>query len=153
MTITNHPLHGSGRALLTHPALALGDDAKAARRIRVMQHRTGQPMVNQTAHPFPSQPRLLAASPQRPIPSASDVEAKHRQRAQVRRHPVITVVSRDHRAQPPTHLWHCIVHSLVEFRFDFLQLSAFLLAHRAPIDREHPLASRLATDVGAAMVG
>ena len=28
MTITSHPLHGSGRALLTHPALALGDDAK-----------------------------------------------------------------------------------------------------------------------------
>jgi hypothetical protein len=27
MTITNHPLHRSGRALLTHPAPALGDDA------------------------------------------------------------------------------------------------------------------------------
>jgi hypothetical protein len=29
MTITNHPLHGSGQALLTHPALALGNDAKS----------------------------------------------------------------------------------------------------------------------------
>ena len=29
MTITNHPLHRSGRALLTHPAPALGDDAKS----------------------------------------------------------------------------------------------------------------------------
>jgi len=34
MTITGHPLHGSGRAQLTHPALALGDDAKATQRIR-----------------------------------------------------------------------------------------------------------------------
>ena len=29
MTITNHPFHRSGRALLTHPALASGDDAKS----------------------------------------------------------------------------------------------------------------------------
>jgi hypothetical protein len=29
MTITNHPLHRSGRALLAHPAPALGDDAKS----------------------------------------------------------------------------------------------------------------------------
>jgi hypothetical protein len=37
MTITNHPLHRSGRALLTHPAPALGDDAKSPEWIRVMQ--------------------------------------------------------------------------------------------------------------------
>ena len=30
MTITNHPLHRSGRALLTHPAPALGDDDKSS---------------------------------------------------------------------------------------------------------------------------
>jgi hypothetical protein len=100
MTITDHPLHRSGRALLTHPALALGDDPKALRRIRVMEHGSWQPKVNQTAHPFPSQPRLLAASPQRAIPSAANVETKHRQRAQVCRHPVISVVSCDYRAQP-----------------------------------------------------
>ena len=29
MVITDHPLHGSGRALLTHPAPALGGDAKS----------------------------------------------------------------------------------------------------------------------------
>src|SRR5687768_9617355 len=104
-------------------------------------------MVNQTAHPFPSKPRFLATSPQRTIPGTSYMEPKHRQRPQVRRHPVITVVSRDHRAQPSPHLRHFMVHSLVEFLFDFLQLSAFPLAHRAPKHREHPLASRLATDV------
>ena len=30
MTITDHPLHGSGRADFPHPALASGDDAEAA---------------------------------------------------------------------------------------------------------------------------
>ena len=30
ITITHDPLHGSGRAELPHPALALGDDAHAA---------------------------------------------------------------------------------------------------------------------------
>ena len=80
MTITSHPLHGSGRALLTHPALALGGDAKPPQRIRVMQHWTWQPMVNQTAHPFPSKSRFLAPSPQRTIPGTSHMEPKHRQR-------------------------------------------------------------------------
>src|SRR5215213_10204788 len=146
MTITSHPLHRSGRALLTHPALALGDDAKATRGIRVMQHWSWQPKINQAAHPLPRQACLLASSPQRPIPSASDVEPKHRQRTQVRRHPVITVVARDHRAQPSTHLRHRIVQPLAQFHFDFLQLSAFPLTHRPPQHRELPL-SRLATDM------
>src|SRR5215216_5919198 len=146
MTITSHPLHRSGRALLTHPALALGNDAKATRGIRVMQHWSWQPKINQAAHPLPRQACLLASSPQRPIPSASDVEPKHRQRTQVRRHPVITVVARDHRAQPSTHLRHRIVQPLAQFHFDFLQLSAFPLTHRPPQHRELPL-SRLATDM------
>src|SRR5689334_5502150 len=45
MVITDHPLHGSGRALLTHPAPASGGDAKsppltAACRIRPSALRT-----------------------------------------------------------------------------------------------------------------
>src|SRR5712671_1574122 len=115
-----------------------------------MQHRTWQPKINQAAHPFPSQARLLAASPQRTIPGASHMEPEYRQRPQVRRHPVIPVVSRDYRAQPSTHLRHSIVQPLAQFRFDFLQLSAFPLTHRAPQHSEHPLTSRLATDVGEA---
>jgi hypothetical protein len=43
MIITDHPLHRSGRALLTHPALALGNDAKPQLRIRVMQRSPWQP--------------------------------------------------------------------------------------------------------------
>ena len=39
------------------------------------------------------------------------------------------------------------MHSFAQFRFDFLQLRSFPLAHRAPQHREHPVASLLATDV------
>src|SRR5688572_7912312 len=57
MVITDHPLHRSGRALLTHPALALGADAKPQLRIRVMQRRPWQPKINQAAHPLPGESR------------------------------------------------------------------------------------------------
>ncbi len=147
MTITNHPLHRSGRALLTHPAPALGDDAKSAQRIRVMERRRWQPMVNQTAHSLPLKSRLLAATPQRAIPVTSDVKAKRSQRVQVRRDTVIPIVSCDHSPKPLTNFGHLLVHSFAEFRFDLLQLSAFPLTHRAPQHREHPIASLLATDV------
>ena len=144
MIIAEHPLHRSGRALLTHPALALGADAKPQLRIRVMQRRPWQPKIHQAAHPLPGEPRFLAASPQSAIPGASHMEPKRRQRPKVRRHPVVSVVSRDHQAQPSTHLRHRIMQPLAQFHFDFLQLRAFPLTHRPPQHRELPL-SRLAT--------
>src|ERR1700730_15866609 len=150
MTITNHPLHRSGRALLTHPAPALGNDAKSPERIRVVQRGRWQPAVNQTVHLLPGQPPCLAATPQRPVPVTGNMKAKRRQRVLVRRHPVIAVVSPDHRPQPLTDFGHSMMHSFAKFRFDFLQLSALPLTHRPPQHRETPVASLLATDVGEA---
>src|SRR5260370_18225310 len=147
MTITNPPLHRSGRALLTHPAPASGDDAKSPERIRVMEGGGWQPAVNQTVHLLPGQPPRLTATPQRPVPVAGNMKAKRSQRVRVRRHPVIPVVSRNHRPKPLTDFGHSMMHSFAQFRFDFLQLSAFPLAHRPPQHREHPVASLLATDV------
>src|SRR5450432_499561 len=147
MTITDHPLHRSGRALLTHPAPALGDDAKSSQRIRLMKQRRWQPTVNQTVHLLPGQPRPLAATPQRPVPVTGNMETKRSQRPLVRRHPVIPVVSLNHGPQPLSDFGNWLVHSFTKFRFDFLQLSAFPLTHGAPIDREHPVASLLATNV------
>ena len=147
MTITGHPLHRSGRALLTHPAPALGDDAKASQRISVMQRWSWQPAVKQTVHALPRQARLLAATPERAVPVATNMITKRTQRRQVRRHTVITIVSRHHRPQPLAHFSHALVHSFAKFRFDSLQLSPLPLAHRAPPDREHPVASLLPTDV------
>ena len=57
MTITHHPLHRSGRAGLTHPALALGDDAKSPQGIRMTDACRGQPAVDQPPHPLPGETR------------------------------------------------------------------------------------------------
>src|SRR5712691_592863 len=147
MTLTNHPLHRSGRALLTHPAPALGDDAKSPERIRVMQPRQWQPEVNQTVHLLPGQPPGLTATPQRPVPMTGHVKAKRSQRVRVRRHSVIPVVTLNHQPQPLTDFGYPMMHSFAKFRFDFLQLGSFPLTHRPPQYREHPVASLLATDV------
>ena len=146
MTITNHPLHRSGRALLTHPAPALGDDAKSSQGIRVMKRGRWQPTASQTLHLLPSKTGLLAATTQRPTPVTDHLKAKRRQRVQVRRHTIVPIVSRDYRPKPLAHFGHSMVHSFAQFRFDFLQLGSFPLTHRAPIDREHS-AALLATDV------
>ena len=116
MTITNHPLHRSGRALLTHPAPALGDDAKSSQRIRVMDSRRRQPAVNQTAHSFPLQPRFLAAPPQRAIPVTGHVKAKRGQRLLVRGNPVVAVVSLNHRPEPFTYFRHRLMPALAPAR-------------------------------------
>src|SRR5207253_1388288 len=147
MTITNHPLHRSGRALLTHPAPALGDDAKSPERIRVMQPGQWQPQVNQAVHLLPSEMPRLAATPQRPVPVTGHVEAKRRQRVRVRRHPKVPVVTLDHQPKPLTDFGYSMMHSFTKFRFDFLQLGSFPPAHRSPQHREHPVAPLLATDV------
>jgi hypothetical protein len=41
--IAHNPLHGSGRAALPHPALALGNDAHAAQGIGMTDTRLRQP--------------------------------------------------------------------------------------------------------------
>ena len=87
MTITNHPFHRSGRALLTHPALALGDDAKSFEGIRMMERRQWQPEVNQMEHPLPREAGSLAAAPQRRKPASANVKAKRSQRVQIGRTP------------------------------------------------------------------
>jgi hypothetical protein len=147
MTITSHPLHRSGRALLTHPAPALGNDAKASRRIRVMQSWSWQPAVQQTVHLLPRHARPLAAAPKRAIPVTPNMETKRTQRRQVGRHTVITIVTLDHRPQPLANFGYALMHSFTQLRFDSLQLSAFPLTHRAPQDREHPVAVLLPTNV------
>jgi hypothetical protein len=43
MTIADHPLHGSGRAALPHPALALGNERKALGRPGMADARGRQP--------------------------------------------------------------------------------------------------------------
>ena len=56
-----NPLNRSGRAGLPHPALASGDDAEAAQRVRMMDARSGQPAVSNPPHPVPECAAVLAA--------------------------------------------------------------------------------------------
>jgi len=98
--VAHNPLDGSGRAVLPHPALASGDNAKAAQRIWMMNVRDGQPAVSNPQHPVPQHAAILAAPRQRAMPEADQLEPKHIQRREVHRDPVISIVSRDHRAQP-----------------------------------------------------
>jgi hypothetical protein len=64
--IAHNPLHGSGRAELPHPALALGDDAHAAQGIGMTDSRHRQPAVEETPHAIPKDAAVLTASRQRP---------------------------------------------------------------------------------------
>jgi hypothetical protein len=51
MSFQGATLRGSGRAVLPHPALASGDNAKeAVQRIRMIDAQRGQPAVNQSPH-------------------------------------------------------------------------------------------------------
>ena len=66
--VTHNPLHGSGRADFPHPALALGDDAKAAQRIVMVDANRREPAVNQPPHAVPEDAAVLAAPRQRAMP-------------------------------------------------------------------------------------
>src|SRR5215469_9001411 len=68
ITIAHDPLHGSGRAELPHPALALGNDAHAAERIRMADGRQWQPAVDETPHAVPEDAAILAAPRQGALP-------------------------------------------------------------------------------------
>ena len=66
--VAHNPLHGSGRAGLPHPALASGDNAKAAQGIRMIDARREQPAVNKPPHAVPQHPAVLAAARQGAVP-------------------------------------------------------------------------------------
>src|SRR4030095_13722103 len=133
MTITNHPLHRSGRALLTHPAPASGDDAKSPQGIRVMGSRRWQPSVDQAVHPFPCNPGLLAPPPQRPKPEPCYMKTERRQRPLIRRHTIVPIVSFNHSLQPLAYLRHRLVHSSSQSPFVFLLLCSIPLVNRPPV--------------------
>src|SRR5882762_6875684 len=88
--IAHNPLHGSGRAALPHPALALGDDAHAAQGIGMTDGRRRQPASDKAPHAVPMDAAILAAPRQRAIPEPSHLESKKSQRRVVHGHSVIS---------------------------------------------------------------
>src|SRR5713226_9143896 len=122
--ITHNPLHGSGRAALPHPALALGNDAHATQGIGMTDRRQWQPTVDEAPHAIPKNTAVLAAPRQRAIPEPPDLEPKDPQRVLVQGHSVVPDVSTHHRLQPLAHLGNGFMHASLKLGFRVVQLLA-----------------------------
>ena len=147
MTITDHPLHGSGRAELPHPALASGDDAKSPQRIGVAYASGWQPAVNKPLHPFPCDSTVLAPPSEDVMPEACDLETECVQGMAVHGHSVIVEVSSDNRTQPFPHRRYGVMHAPLEVSFHCLQFRLQPLTNRLPKHRESTITPLLPADV------
>ena len=80
MLIAGHPLHGSGRAELPHPALVSGHNRKSSTQsihgIGMTDSRVWYPALERSGKPLPRKPRFLASTPQRLCQSALTWKAK-----------------------------------------------------------------------------
>ena len=86
--IAHSPLHGSQRALLTHWALASGDDAKSPQRIGVANAGRGEPPSDVALHALPSYTGLVTAAPQRAKPQPNDTVSEETDSSVVHGHTV-----------------------------------------------------------------
>src|SRR5437667_6084322 len=148
--VTHNALYGSGQAGLPHPALTLGDNAKAAQGIRMTSTGGRQPAVDQAPHPVPKHAGFLAASQERAMPEPTYLESKPVQRRAVGRHSVITNVSTHDRPQPLAPFRDGIMHASFAFALHLAQLRLQPFANRLPQDREASVPPLLPTDVGEA---
>jgi hypothetical protein len=145
--IAHNPLHRSGQAVLPHPALALGADARAAQWIGMTDGRQRQPASDAAPHTIPEYPTVLAAPRQRAMPEPSYLGSKNPQRVMVPRHTVIPNVSTHHRLQPLTHFGDGFVHASLKLGFHLVQLRLQPFAYRLPQHREPSIAPLLHADV------
>ncbi len=145
--IAYNPLHGSGRAGMTHPALALGDDAHAAQGIGMTDRRQRQPASDQAPHAVPKDAAVLAPPRQRAMPKPADSEPKKPQRLLVQRHPVIPDVPTHYRLQPLALVRDGFVHASLKLGFHLIQLRLQPFAYRLPQHREPSIALLLHADM------
>src|ERR1700730_950481 len=137
--VTHNPRHGSGRAALPHPALALGDDAQAHERLRVADAGRRKPPMAVLRHSAPRQwcglTAVLENAPPQPLElSAEDADARA-----VAGHTVITDMAGNHRTQIGTLLRDRQVHASPEFGFHRLELPLQSATHRLPPHRKPTL--------------
>src|SRR2546426_6799053 len=137
--VAHNPLHGSGRAALLHPALALGNNAKALPRIRVTNVSLRDPASHSALHLSPGDTGFLATALKHPPPEPSHGHAKVTDRHRIHRHRVIAHISENHRAHILPHCGNRRVHASPEFGFDFLEFALPSLAHRLPQHHESSL--------------
>src|SRR5216684_2688191 len=145
--IAHNPLHGSGRAVLPHPALALGNDAHATQGIGMTDDRQRQPTSDEAAHAIPKDAAILAAPRQRAVPKPPHLESKNPQRLSVHGHSVVPDVSTHHRFEPLAQFGDGFVPASLQFGFHLVQLRLQPFAHRLPQHREPSVAPLLHADV------
>src|SRR6266480_6439287 len=145
--IAHDPLHGSGRAALPHPALALGDDAHATQGIGMTDRRKWQPTVVKTPLASPEDAAVLAAPRQRAMPEPPHLESKKSQRRVVHGHSVIPDMSTHHRLQPLALVGDGFVHTTLKLGFHLIQLRLQSLADRLPQHRKPSITPLLCADM------
>ena len=145
--VTHNPLHGSGRAGFPHPALALGNNAKPAQGIVMVDASRREPTVNQPPHTVPGNATILASPRQRAMPEPAGLEPEHVQRGLVHGHPKVSEMSTHHRAQPLPHFRDGSVHASPELSFHLAQLRLQAFAHRLPQHGKPSIAPLLPADV------
>ena len=136
MTIADHPLHGSGRAALPHPALALGRDGEAHPRIGMADTWSREPAGDVCAHAAPRQMITLTPATQNAPPELGHRFPKRVQRGAVARDTVVPVVPQDDRSQIRALLRHGLMQTTPEFGLDRSQLRLPPRAHRLSQHRE-----------------
>src|SRR6266545_2072938 len=137
--VAHNPLHGSGRAALLHPALALGNNAKALPGIRMTNVSLRDPASHSALHLSPGYTGFLAPALKHPPPQPSHGHAKVTDRHRLHRHRVIAHIPENHRAHILPHCRNRRVHASPEFGFDFLEFALPSLAHRLPQHDESSL--------------
>src|ERR1700681_3737721 len=90
----------------------------------------------QSRDSLPRRPVLLAATPKRPPPKCSDVEAERGQTRVVGWHGVVLEVTTHHLAQPPPLHWDRVMHSPLEFPFQSTQLDTHPITARLAVKQE-----------------
>lgn len=144
------PLHGSGRALLTHPALPLVDDAHALEWIRVMDNGRRKISGFERNHARHRNVSVLTSSRKRTLPNAADFGAESHERLPVTRNAIVSKVPFQNRFKVTTLIENGEVHSSTHFLSHHLQLRSLAFAYRAPVNGEHFVTSFLSTDVSEA---
>src|SRR5262249_7160282 len=138
--VAHNPLHGSGRAVLLHPALALGNNAKTLPGIRMTHASQREPASYSALHLCPRYTGFVAAPPQYSPPDPSHSHAKVTDTYRIHRHRVVIHVPHNHRAHILAHFWDRRGYALLEFGFHFFELSLPALAHRLPQHHKSALA-------------
>src|SRR5467141_171072 len=139
MTIADHPLHGSGRAALPHPALALGRNGETYARIGMTDTWRREPAGDVGTHAAPRQMVALAPTTQDAPPELDHRFPKRAQLGAVHRDTVVPVVPQDDCPQIRALLRNGLVQALPEFGLHCSQLRLPPRAHRLPQHREPSL--------------